>query len=86
MSRRNLEVGRVYDPDESDGASWVIMSCHTVVQAVRAVVISRPGGRDGPQSSIVAELKMLVLDFGDWCDILGLTWRGAKDVVVVVKD
>lgn len=76
----------MYDPDESDGASWVIMSCHTVVQAVRAVVISRPGGRDGPQSSFAAELKMLVLDFGDWCDILGLKWRGAKDVVVVVKD
>jgi len=82
-SRRNFEVGRVYDPDESDGASWVIMSCHTVVQAVRAVEISRPGGRDGPHSSFVAEVKMLVvvlvLGFGDWCDILGLKWRGEKD-------
>lgn len=73
----------MYDPDESDGASWVIMSCQTVVQAVRAVEISRPGGRDGPHSSFVAEVKMLVvvlvLGFGDWCDILGLTSRGEKD-------
>lgn len=46
-------------------------------------MISRPGGRDGPHSSFVAEVKMLavvlVLGFGDWSDILGLTWRGAKD-------
>ncbi|EFH64594.1 hypothetical protein ARALYDRAFT_338653 [Arabidopsis lyrata subsp. lyrata] len=51
--------------------------------AVRAVEISRPGGRDGPHSSFVAEVKMLVvvlvLGFGDWCDILGLRWRGVKD-------
>lgn len=66
-------MGRVYDPDESDGASWVIMSCHTVVQAFRAVEMSSPGGRDGPQSSFVAEVKMFVLGFGDWCDILGPT-------------
>lgn len=54
-----------------------------MVQAVRAVEISRPGGRDGPQSSFVAEVKMLLvvlmLGFGDWCDILGLPRRGVKD-------
>lgn len=72
-------MGRVYDPDESDGASWVIMSCQTVVQAVRAVEMSRPGGRDGPQSSFVAEVKMV---FGDWLDILTLKRRGATEMVV----
>lgn len=72
-------MGRVYDPDESDGASWVIMRCQTVDQAVRAVEMSRPGGRDGPQSSFVAEVKMLVVvvvGFGGWLDILALTRRG----------
>lgn len=72
-------MGRVYDPDESDGASWVIMRCQTEVQAVRAVEMSRPGGRDGPQSSFVAEVKM---DFGDWLDILTLKRRGATEMVV----
>lgn len=74
-------MGRVYDPDESDGASWVIMRCQTVDQAVRAVEMSRPGGRDGPQSSFVAEVKMLVVvvvvvGFGGWLDILTLKRRG----------
>lgn len=54
---RNLEAGLEYPPEESEGASWDIMSCHVEFQAVRAVETRSPGGRDFPQRRLVSDFS-----------------------------
>lgn len=54
------------------------MSCHAECQAVRTVEIRRPGGRDGPQRSLVMEVRREGFEGGGFWfrDILVvLTWH-----------
>lgn len=52
-----MDAGLEYPPEESEGASWDIMSPHAEFQAVRTVATRIPGGRDWPHSNFVTELS-----------------------------
>lgn len=54
----------MYLPEESEGASWDIMSCHVEFQVVRTVDIRSPGGSDWPHNRFVI-VERMVLGFGD---------------------
>lgn len=54
----------MYLPEESEGASWDIMSCHVEFHVVRTVDIRSPGGSDWPHNRFVI-VERMVLGFGD---------------------